>query len=100
MLFGTLNRKPIPLLALALLAAAPSCFAAEDTNAQQVDCPAAFRGYSSGTPLLDLLLNPETKAVVERDLPGFLAKLPPILAKPAPPTLADILTIRTWRWCR
>jgi type 1 glutamine amidotransferase len=94
MLFGTLNRKPIPLLALALLAAAPSCFAAEDTNAQQVDCPAAFRGYSSGTPLLDLLLNPETKAVVERDLPGFLAKLPPILAKPAPPTLADILTIR------
>jgi hypothetical protein len=32
--------------------------------------------------------------VVDRDLPGFLAQLPPIVTKPAPPTLADILTIR------
>lgn len=96
MSLDALNRKlGLPLLALALLASVSSGFAAEDQKAQEVDCPAAFKGYSSGgTPLLDLLLNPETKAAVERDLPGFLAKLPPFLTKPAPPTLADILTIR------
>ena len=92
-----MNGNPaLLLLAVSLLFAVPPCFAAEDAKAQEVDCPAAFRSYSSGgTPLLDLLLNPETKAVVERDLPGFLGKLPPMLTKPAPPTLADILTIRT-----
>jgi uncharacterized protein len=97
MYFDILSRKLIlPLVALALLAPVPPRFAAEGAEAQEVDCPAAFRGYSSGgTPLLDLLLNPQTKAAVERDLPGFLDKLPPILTKPAPPTLADILTIRT-----
>jgi type 1 glutamine amidotransferase len=84
-----------PLLALALSVLLPCCSAQTNTESQQVDCPAAFRSYSSGgTPLLDLLINPAAKAVVDRDLPGFLTKLPPILAKPAPPTLADILTIR------
>jgi type 1 glutamine amidotransferase len=81
--------------AFALLVAGTHCFAAAEVNDPKVDCPAAFRAYSSGgTPLLDLLLNPQAKAVVERDLPGFLSKLPPILTKPVPPTLADILTIR------
>ena len=89
------RRLIFPLLALALSVQTPHCFAQANTESQQVDCPAAFRSYSSGgTPLLDLMMNPAAKAVVERDLPGFLAKLPPILTKPAPPTLADILTIR------
>lgn len=97
MRLNTLHRKLIfPLLAYTLLAQIQPCFAAESAEAQEVDCPAAFRTYSTGgTPLLDLLLNPAAKAVVDRDLPGFLAHLPPMLSKPAPPTLADILTIRT-----
>ncbi len=83
-------------LTLALSASVPHGFAAESAKDQQVDCPVAFQPYSSAkTTLLDLLLNPAAKAVVDRDLPGFLAKLPPMLTKPAPPTLADILTIRT-----
>lgn len=91
-----LNRRQIlPLLALALLIQAPRCFAQGNAESPEVDCPAAFRAYSSGgRPLLDLMMNPAAKAVVDRDLPGFLAKLPPILTKPVPPTLADILTIR------
>jgi len=80
---------PAKLLALALFSIA--AHASEDAT----DCPAAFRPYSSaGTPLLDLMLNPAAKAVVNRDLPGFLSGLPPMLTKPDPPTLADILTIR------
>lgn len=89
------RRLTFPLLAIALWVQMPHCFAQANTESQQIDCPAAFRSYSSGgTPLLDLMMNPAAKAVVDRDLPGFLAKLPPILTKPAPPTLADILTIR------
>jgi uncharacterized protein len=96
MCLNTLDRKLIlSLLALALSARVPCCSAQANAESPQVDCPAAFRSYSSGgTPLLDLLMNPAAKAVVDRDLPGFLAKLPPMLTKPAPPTLADILTIR------
>ncbi len=89
------RRRTLPLLALALSVSVLRCPAQADAEAQQVDCPAAFRTYSSGgTPLLDLLIDPAAKAVVDRDLPGFLSKLPPILTKAAPPTLADILTIR------
>ena len=83
------------MMAVGILVAGPCRFAAAGVDDPKVDCPAAFRPYSSGgTPLLDLLLDPQAKAVVERDLPGFLSKLPPILMKPAPPTLADIMTIR------
>ncbi len=77
------------VFAMALSSAA---FGAEN---HATNCPAAFRPYSSaGTPLLDLLLNPEAKSVVDRDLPGFFSGLPGILTGSAPPTLADILTIR------
>src|SRR3982751_445941 len=83
------------MMAVGILVAGPCRFAAAGVDDPKVDCPAAFRPYSSGgTPLLDLLLNPQAKAVVERDLPGFLSKLPSILTKADPPTLADILTIR------
>ncbi len=97
MSLAILSRRLILFLCvLALFAPVRLGFAAGAAEDQEVDCPAAFRGYSTGgTPLLDLLLNPAAKAVVDRDLPGFLAQLPPMLTKPAPPTLADILTIRT-----
>lgn len=88
------RKQFLPLLALGLLVQAPFCWAQNTAGDTAFDCPAAFRPYSSGTPLLDLMLNPAAKAVVDRDLPGFFAKLPPILTKPTPPTLADILTIR------
>ena len=71
------------------------CTAARGAVPAETDCPAAFRTYSTaGTPILDLLLNPETKAIVDRDAPGFLAGLPKMLTGGTPPTLADILTIR------
>jgi hypothetical protein len=89
-------QKSARLLALALLANLLPYSPARAADTPGTNCPAAFRPYSSaGTPLLDLLINPATKELVDRDLPGFLAGLPPMLAKPSPPTLADILTIRT-----
>ena len=97
MRFNGLNQTFIcAVLTCATLASVSPGFAAESAKDQEVDCPVAFQPYSSAkTTLLDFLLNPAAKAVVDRDLPGFFAKLPPIVTKPAPPTLADILTIRT-----
>ena len=96
MCFRGLNRELIcSLMSIALSGSAPMGIAAESTNNQEVDCPVAFQPYSSAkTTLLDLMLNPAAKAVVDRDLPGLFDKLPPALIKPTPPTLADILTIR------
>jgi type 1 glutamine amidotransferase len=87
--------KPFPkLLAVAVLATVPFCLTASGAESQETNCPGAFRPYSSGTPLLDLLINPATKAIVERDLPGFLERMPKMLTGGTPPTLADVLTIR------
>ncbi len=86
---------PSTLLISVLLLGLLPFVAARAEESQETNCPAAFRSYSTaGTPLLDLLLNPAAKAVVDRDLPGFFAGMPKMLTGAAPPTLADILTIR------
>ena len=78
-----------------MLVQLPACVAMRAAEDEATNCPAAFRPYSSaGTPLIDLLLNPETKAIVNTDLPGFVDRLPKMLTATTPPTLADILTIR------
>ncbi len=95
MLSVNLRSQTVKLLAFAMLLDVPPFIAARAPDSQETNCPAAFRTYSTaGTPLLDLMLNPAAKAVVDRDLPGFLAGLPKILTGATPPTLADILTIR------
>lgn len=58
------------------------------------DCPLAFTPYSSNTFLIDLLINPATHAILERDVPVILQKAPPEIASPTPPTFASILTPR------
>lgn len=77
----------IQLIALSLIALA--AYAEPGTN-----CPAAYRKYSADTPILDLMINPATKEIVDRDLNGMLSKLPKMLIGNQPPTLADVLTIR------
>jgi type 1 glutamine amidotransferase len=85
----TLELSGVLILALQL------CPAAVSAETRPTNCPAAFRTYSTaGTPILDLLINPAAKSVVDRDLPGFFSKLPAMLTGTKPPTLADILTIR------
>lgn len=75
------------LIALSLFAL--SAYAESGTN-----CPAAYRKYSADTPILDLMINPATKAIVDQDLNGMLSKMPKQLIGDKPPTLADVLTIR------
>jgi uncharacterized protein len=87
--------KPAAMLALlaAIFVSLP-WYAAAAEPGPGTNCPAAFRPFSADTSLLDILLSPAATDVVNRDLPGFLDKLPPFLKGATPPTLADILTIR------
>ena len=79
-------------LALAFAAAvlAPSVVLA----APVTDCPGRDAPFSVESPLLDLLLNPQAKAVLERANPEMIAKAPPIFLGTTPPTFAAILTVR------
>lgn len=83
----------IAALALTALACCSGVSAAQAAPAiaTGMDCPLARQPYSSRTPLIDLILNPATRAIVERDMNGVLAKLPPAFG-PTPPTFAAIIT--------
>jgi type 1 glutamine amidotransferase len=56
------------------------------------DCPLAFQPYSSSTVLMDLLINPSTKAILEKSLPSAMLKgtPPSITAVIAPRELAQM----------
>jgi type 1 glutamine amidotransferase len=57
------------------------------------DCPNRDAPFSAQSPLVDLLLSPAAKAVLNRAMPGRLDKLPPMFAGTTPPTFAAILTL-------
>ena len=73
---------------MALAALAPGVAEA----AGKADCPAARAAYSSRTTVLDLLLDPRTRAVLDRQ--GALKGLPPSFLQTTPPTFAAIITPR------
>jgi type 1 glutamine amidotransferase len=81
------------LLAIPLLVAAPG-FAAPASEQRPIDCPLRDQPYSIDSPLIDVLLKPEAKAVVNREMPDLLQKLPPTFASTTPPSFASILTLR------
>ena len=58
-----------------------------------LDCPLAFEPNSASLDVLDLLNNPATKAVLEKDAPEITAHpAAAILLNPTPPSFADIVT--------
>ena len=81
-------------LAAAALLAAPSPAAARTAPAPLVDCPLRDAPYSTATPLIDILLNDQAKAVADKVLPGVGTRLPPQFAGTKPPSFAAILTLR------
>ncbi|MBW8754235.1 MAG: ThuA domain-containing protein [Sphingomonadales bacterium] len=78
-----------------ILAAALGAMAALPAAARPVtDCPLRDAPFSVESPLVDLLLSPAAKAVIERAAPGRLSKVPERFAGTTPPTFAAILTLR------
>lgn len=80
---------------IALIGAAMSAFIAGPLVAKPlVDCPLRDAPYSSASPLIDILLNPQAKAVADKALPGIATRLPPQLMGTTPPSFASILTLK------
>lgn len=78
-----------------VLAAALAAGIAQPAAARPVtDCPLRDAPFSIDSPLVDVLLSPAAKAVLERAAPGRFSKLPDRFAGTTPPTFAAILTLR------
>jgi type 1 glutamine amidotransferase len=69
-------------------------FAAPASAARPIDCPPRDEAYSLNSPVVDILVKPEAKALVERDAPTALKRLPASLLGTTPPTYAAILSLR------
>ena len=89
---GNLRTRASMAMIVLLALAAPGISQAAAPSS--VDCVSAVEGYSTNTVLLDLLIDPAARAVLDKDAPQFQAKAPPIIRNPVPPSIADILTPR------
>ncbi len=58
------------------------------------DCPNRDAPFSAESPLVDILLSPAAKAVLQQHSPGDLSKAPPMFFGTKPPTFAAILTAK------
>ncbi|MCE7796332.1 ThuA domain-containing protein [Sphingobium sufflavum] len=75
-------------------AAALLALAAPAQAAPVLDCPLRDMPFSMQSPMIDILLSPAAKAVVDRKLGGLLDKLPKQMFGTTAPSFASILTIK------
>jgi uncharacterized protein len=59
------------------------------------DCPLRDMAFSADSPLVDLLLSPSAKAVLENEVPGRFDKIPPMFTSTKAPTFAAIISVRS-----
>ncbi|MCE7795994.1 ThuA domain-containing protein [Sphingobium sufflavum] len=78
---------------LALAVASPA-LAAPRAAAKPVDCALRDAPFSVESPLVDILLSPAARAIVDKAANGRLAKLPPQFAGTQAPTFAALMTLR------
>jgi type 1 glutamine amidotransferase len=88
---GTGKATAVCLMACAALHVSDS----EARPMSGVDCPAAYRRYSSDTVLMDLLINPVTHRILDKDLPDLLTGLPELVTRTTPPSFSAIFDVRT-----
>lgn len=81
-------------LSLATAAAIAASVATPATAEPVIDCPLRDAPFSASTPLIDILLSPEARAVVEKELGVSFDSAPPQFAGTQPPTFAAILSLR------
>lgn len=80
--------------ALAILGAALPTQAAAGQVKAGLDCPLRDAPFSIDTPLVDILLSPAAKKLVDDASGGRLARIPAQFAGTQPPTFAAILSLR------
>lgn len=64
-------------------------------SARVTDCALRDAPFSIASPLYDVLLSEAARAVVEKNMPGAIAQLPPIFSKTEVPSFATILDMRS-----
>jgi type 1 glutamine amidotransferase len=69
-------------------------FTTPASAARPIDCPLRDQSYSLDSPLIDILIKPEAKAVFDRNAPPTLRSLPAWIQGTTPPTFASILSLR------
>lgn len=75
-------------------AAALAAFAASGVSARPVtDCPNRDAPFSADAPVIDLLLSPAARAILEREM-GSIDRAPARFFGTTPPTFAAILTLK------
>lgn len=67
---------------------------AEAAQAESLDCPLRDWPYSPDSPIMDILLSPAAKAVVDREIPDLFKGLPPSLSSTTAPSMSAIMTLR------
>ncbi len=83
-------KLPLLSLAAALLASLTTpALAARPVT----DCPNRDVPFSADSPLIDLLLSPAAKAIIDRELPGKVSNFPARFIGTQPPTFAAILSL-------
>ena len=80
---------PVVVL-LGLLQAGMGAYAAGEI----IDCPLRDAAYSVDTPMLDLMVNPAVKVLLENQLPAFMKNIPPMFLATEAPSLSAIMTLR------
>lgn len=81
-------------LASAMLALSSAVTQAGEQQAI-LDCPLRDAHYSVESPVMDLMLNPAAKTVVEQHIPGLFQHLPPSLLSVEAPSLSSIMSVRS-----
>lgn len=82
------KKAALVLCGLALLSASP-------VQAKSVtDCPNRDAPFSTNSPLIDIMLSPAAKGVLEKVVPGRFSKLPSRFAGTEAPSFAAILSLR------
>ena len=83
-------------LAFDIAACLLACLVAIPASAKPVvDCPNRDQPFSSSTPLIDLLLNPSARALIDNAMGGRLNQLEQRGITARPPTVAATLTLET-----
>ena len=77
-----------------LLAVFALAFATSAEARAPLDCPLRDAPYSTNSPLIDILLSPAAKAVVDSHAPGLLKALPTKMFGPVAPSFSAIITLR------
>ncbi|MEY2944104.1 MAG: hypothetical protein RLY97_2118 [Pseudomonadota bacterium] len=80
-------------IALATLAALAFATPAAAKPAPLLDCPLRDMPFSSASPLIDIMLSPAAKAVLDKATGGKTSKIPERFAGTTPPSFAAILTL-------